>query len=48
MNILPIPGNLNHDPDRRRKILQKRVDHITGEIEILQDRKTLIERELSG
>jgi hypothetical protein len=46
MNILPIPGNLNHDPVRRRAILQKRVAHITEEIEILQDRKVLIEQEI--
>jgi len=45
--ILPIPGNLNHDPVRRRVILQKRIAHLDEEIKILQDRKSLIEGEIT-
>jgi len=45
-HVLPIPGNLNHDPARRQRILIKRVVHIEQQIAELEDRKSLIQAEI--
>ncbi len=48
MSTHPIPGNLNHDPGRRREVLMKRATHIHEEITILQDRLAIIRQEINA